>query len=198
MLINEIRSLLESARTYLINLHAKLEALSLGKLSTRIISASQLYSLLVDVQSQLPKLLSLIGDPKTNLWSFYKHLTTEAVFMDGKILIIISIPTFRIDHTLYRAISVPILSPTPVKGDSDFLASVSLESAGLLIDKERTRYQLLSDAELAACSDIQFCTVTSPIYTVSLDKTCIVNTFLSLTLSKYCRVKVHQQYSSSG
>ena len=188
MLIDEIRSLLESARTYLINLHVKLEALSLGKLSTRIISPSRLYNLLVDIHSQLPKLLSLIGDPKTNLWSFYKHLTTVAVVMDGKTLIIISIPTIRIDHTfeVYRAISVPIVSPTPVKGDSDLLASVSLESAGLLIDKEQTRYQLLSDAELAACShsDMKFCTVTSPFYTVSLDKTCIVITLLSLTLSK--------------
>jgi len=57
---------------------------------------------------------------------------------EGKIMIVISIPLIRIDQTyeVYKALSVPILPPVPIRSNdrknSDVIATNNLEATGFL------------------------------------------------------------------
>jgi len=114
-------------------------------------------------------------------------------------MIVISIPLIRIDQTyeVYKALSVPILPPVPIRSNdrknSDVIATNNLEATGFLIDKLRTRYQLLTDTEVTACShtDVKFCTVQGPVFPVSLGQTCIINLFRSTSNTpEYCMKQI--------
>ena len=72
LVMEEIKFLLRDARFYLVDLKSKLGYLSLGKKSTDVISPITLKTLLLEIQDNTPDLISLIADPKRELWSFYK------------------------------------------------------------------------------------------------------------------------------
>ena len=197
--LSEIRILLGNVRSYLSNLESQLDYLSLGKISTRIINPNKLQALLLEIEKHSPKLMTLISDPKTDIWTFYRYLTSTTIFREGKILIVLSIPMIKMDQTyeVYRAIPVPIIYNKPLLYDhkydtTEFVASYQLESNGFLIDKARQKYVLLSANELEICSQtsVRYCTVNSPLYTVILGKTCIINLFVLDRAEKHCTTTV--------
>ena len=168
LLIDEINVLIHNARSFLTGLRAQLDYLALGKLSTRIINPLRLRQLLLETQESASDLMALITNPKTGIWSYYKYLTTTTFFLDGKIIIVIAIPMLKLDteYKVYKVISIPILPPVTIthcrkSENTEFLATNKLESNGFLIDKARTKYQLLTDSEIQACShkNARFCTV---------------------------------------
>ena len=102
LLIGEIRILLRDVRLYLNTLQSQLDYLALGKISTRIISPNKLQTLLREIEKNAPKLMTLISDPMKDIWTFYRYLTSTTVFMEGKIMIVLS-------HTLsYESILIHI------------------------------------------------------------------------------------------
>ena len=110
LLTDEIKMSLQNVRSFLNNLQAQLDYLALGKLSARIINPIQLQKLLLETQEKVPGLMELISDPRTDMWSFYRYLATTTLFLDGKLVIVLSIPLIRLDdnYEVYRALSVPM------------------------------------------------------------------------------------------
>ena len=170
------------------HLQAQLDQLMFGKISTRIIHPTKLRGLLLEIQESLPDLLSLISNPKTDLWTFYRYLTSSTFFTEGKIMVILSIPLIRMDklYDVYQATTLPVVSKFSfnIQGNNsnlDLLAAFGLEAPGFLIDKSRTTYQLLSREILRVCSynNVKFCKVQSPVFPVSLSRTCLINMFIS-------------------
>ena len=67
----------------------------LENVSVRVIHPIKLQDLLLEIQESLPDLLSLITNSKTDLWTFYRYLTSSTFFTEGKIMVILSIPLIR-------------------------------------------------------------------------------------------------------
>lgn len=196
LIIDEIKSMLQSAMFYLEHLRSQINFLSLGKVSPSLISPNSLRSLLLTIKSQLPPLITLIGDPDTELWLFYRYLSSMALFERDKIIIILTIPTLRVDkaYEVYKAISIPI--PMVSREDSDtynndadrtdtyqrpdMLATYDLESEVFLIDKHRNHYVLLTSEEIAMCANphTKWCSISSPVFPVNLATQCVINLFM--------------------
>ena len=205
LLVEEIKTSIWNVRLFLGNLQSQLDDLALGKLSVKTIDPIRLQYLLLEIQDAVPELMALISDPNEDIWSFYRYLTTTTLFTNEKILVILSIPLIRLDNTfeVYRAISIPILSPVDFFQQqklerSELLATYKLEASGFLIDKARTKFQLLSNAEISSCGNkkARFCTVYSPTYPVSLSKVCLINLFLSPAEAarSYCITQVTEEH----
>ncbi len=137
-------------------------------------------------------MITLIGDPDTELWLFYRYLTSTALFERDKIIIVLTIPTLRVDkqYEVYSVINVPTALHSHTDQDIDtysdatatsettyMLASYDLEAEGILIDKQRSRYVLLTSDEMIACShsETQWCEVSSPVFPVNLAKVCVIS-----------------------
>lgn len=74
------------------------------------------------------------------------------------------------------------------------MAQYDAEGPAMAINTQRTRYAILSEAELAMCSqtNIGYCCVTSPLYSTSLTSTCMINLYLQNTdrIQKFCHKNV--------
>ena len=140
--------------------------------------------------------MALIGNPRTDLWLFYRQLSTTALLDENKIVAVITIPVLQIRNQfeVYRVYSLPLPTEnlqTDNADAPDMTASFKLEARGLMKDKGRTRYALLTEAEIDKCSDlsVKCCNVESPLFPVNLAKICIVNLFLKNqeASQKYCQ-----------
>ena len=109
---------------------------------------------------------------------------------------VINIPVLQISNQfeLYHIYWLPLPMEklqTDNANASDMTASFKLEARGLMIDKGRTKYALLTEAENDKCSDlsVKWWYVESPLFPVNLAKICIVNFFLrnQEASKKYCR-----------
>ena len=83
-MVEEIKQTLQKALIYVEHLQLQLSMLSTGKLSPSIISPLALRDLLVDIQTRIAAPLRLPGDPKADLWHFYKTLTCTTIVEEGK------------------------------------------------------------------------------------------------------------------
>ena len=83
-MVEEIKQTLQKALIYVEHLQLQLSTLSIGKLSPSIISPLALRDLLVDIQTGIAAPLRLPGDPKADLWHFYKTLTCTTIVEEGK------------------------------------------------------------------------------------------------------------------
>ena len=83
-MVEEIKQSLQKALIYVEHLQLQLNMLSIGKLSPSIISPLKLRDLLVDIQTRISVPLRLPGDPKADLWHFYKTLTCTTIVEEDK------------------------------------------------------------------------------------------------------------------
>ena len=185
LIIGEIKDMLQKAMFYLEHLRTQLNFLSLGRLNPSAISLSNLRALLLAIKAHLPPTLALTGDPKQDLWLFYRQLRSSALLDEKRIVVIIKIPLLYVhnQYEIYQVFNLPIpvenLQTDNVNAP-DMITKYNLESEGLMIDKSKTRYALLTRAETEICSDssVKYCNVQSPIYPVNLARLCVVNLFL--------------------
>ena len=109
---------------------------------------------------------------------------------------VINIPVLQISNQfeVYHVYSLP-LSTEKMQMDNanapDMSASFKLEARELMIDEDRTKYALLTEAEVDKCSDlsVKWRYVESPLFPVNLAKHFIVNLFLrnQEASQKYCQ-----------
>lgn len=195
LILAEIKDMLQNAMFYLEHLRTQLNFLALGKLNPSTISPSNLRALLLEIKAHLPPTLSLISEPKTDLWSFYEQLQTSALLDENRIVVVIKIPLLQTNNQfeIYKVFNLPIPFKN-IQTDNpkapDMTATYSLEADALMIDKGRTKYSLLTQRETEICSDpaVKYCNVQSPIYPVNLARVCLVNLFLQKqdAAKKYC------------
>ena len=94
-MVEEIKQTLQKALIYVEHLQLQLNMLSIGKLSTSIITPRLYVTLLVDIQTRIAAPLRLPGDPKADLWHFYKTLTCTTIVEEDKILVVVQVPLSR-------------------------------------------------------------------------------------------------------
>lgn len=101
-------------------------------------------------------MLTLIGDPQTELWLFYKHLTSMAI-MDGR-KIVLSIPLLRLKDTYevhrVHTLLLPLCPNTllnKLQSAMNLIATYNVETTSFLINKARSKYALLTEAEGTLC-----------------------------------------------
>ena len=77
---------------------------STGRLNPNIIDPIHLRQELIKINKQLPIQLSLPENPRTNIWQYYKLLTTTPISNDNKIILMKKIPLIDLDSsiTLYK------------------------------------------------------------------------------------------------
>ena len=105
LISDEVKLLLKDARFYIMILQAQLDQLMFRKKSSHVIHPIKLRDLLLEIQESLTDLLSLVSNPKTDLWTTYKYLTSYTFFTEGKIMVILSIPLIKMDklYDVYQA-----------------------------------------------------------------------------------------------
>jgi hypothetical protein len=205
LVIAEIQQLLQSALYYILHVQNQSNFLSFGHLSTEIIRPHDLRSLLMPIKTLLPPMLTLIGDPMTDLFLFFRNLECVAISDDQQILITIYIPLLRLDSVfeVFAIYSLPLPHiqtanfMIPDKQDRNMhdlnlVASYQVESNAMVINKARTKYALLDDDEFVICSHFKWCFTKSPVYPVNLAKLCLISLFLmnNDAVEKNCEVTV--------
>lgn len=181
-IVEELKHFIQNAFMSLEHLQLQLNMLTIGKLSPSIISPESLGTLLLDIQSRIPTPLKLPGDPKANLWHFYKLLTCSTVIDETRILVIVPIPLLDTHNDLevFKVHNLPIPFNVSVEKLPGMVAQYHLEAEAIAINKERTSFALLNAHELEGCSKpmLGFCSIKSPVYPVSLNQFCIVALFM--------------------
>ena len=199
MFVEELKTMMQRAMFHLETLRMHLNLLSLNHLSPTTVSPSNLRAMLSDIKSHLPITLTFPRDHMQDIWSYYKDLSCNAIIDGNKIIIVLSVPLLEVNSLMevYEIINIPL----PVSPDiqianatKDLTAMYSLETRGLMIDKTRTKYALLSSEELAVCGNParNYCTPRSPIFPINLSNLCTVNLFLGNQnkIKKYCKTIV--------
>ena len=178
------------------HLQLQLNMLSIGKLSPSIISPLKLRDLLIDVQTRIAAPLRLPGDPKADLWHFYKTLTCTTIVEEDKILVVVPVPLLdsNDDFEVYRVHNLPIPFNASDGVMSGSVASYQLEAEAIAVNTQRTNFVLLTQRELEGCSkpSIGFCSIKSPVYPISLNRFCITALFMknTETVEQNCRPMV--------
>ena len=185
---------------YLENHRTELYMLSLNHLSPSTISPKNLRELLIDIRNKLPASMKLPADPVNNIWYFYNTITCNAYLDDHKILIVLSIPLLddKESYEIYKIHNLPLSqhgTSTLKDKKLGLTAKYDLSVAALMINKERTKYALLSSNDFDACNNryMPFCNPKSPIYQINLSKSCIIALFLKNVenVGKYCKSTVY-------
>ena len=109
-IIADVREVITRMTIYVEHLQLQLNMLALGRLTPSTITPSTLRQLLLDIREKLNPPLTLTGDPRTELWKFYKHLTCTTMFMDNKILVIVPVPLLDMqeDFEVYQVHNLPL------------------------------------------------------------------------------------------
>ena len=194
VIVEELKTMMQRAMFHLENLR-----MHLNLLSPTTVSPSNLQSMLSYVKSHLPSTLTFPIDHNQDIWSFYKRLSCNAILDGDKIIIVMAIPFLEVNDILevYEIFNIPLPVSFDIKGgydSTDLTAQYSLEAHGLMIDKKRTKYALLSSEELAVCGNPMpnYCTQTSPTFPTNLSKLCVINLFPEneRKTRKYCKAMV--------
>jgi len=149
-MVEEIKQSLQKALIYVEHLQLQLNMLSIGKLSPSIISPLKLRDLLVDIQTRISAPLRLPGDPKADLWHFYKTLTCTTIVEEDEILVVVPAPLLdsNDDFDVYRVHNLPIPFNSSDGVMSGSVASYRLEAGAIAVNTQRTNFVLLTRKEL--------------------------------------------------
>ena len=197
IIIKEIQSMLQGDTLYLDGLKMKIDMLSLQQVTPSIIMPSDLQFILKEIRIKLPPSLRLTHNPETEIWKMYKYLRCTALFDSDHIVIAITVRLLGVgsEYEVYWVYNLPMPIITDkvnfdmTRRSNGHIASYNLETNGFLIDKARTRFVLLTDNEIQACSSqkARWCTLDSAIFPVALSRLCVINLFIGSQA-------YHQQY----
>lgn len=192
-MMGEARELVLIAENYMQHIELQLNMLSLGHLSPSLISPKDLRELLTEIETKLPRVMSLPANPRKDLWLLYSTLTCTTVLHNDSIVVVLNIPLLDYERQfeLYIAhnLDIPLLNHTDIV-DYKFMAKYQLESRYLAINKRRTQYALLSEIEAKNClANNLYCHIKSPVYAVMSSKMCVIKLVLNIEpeIKKYCR-----------
>ena len=212
LLLSGIRDTIQRAVLYLENLRLELNMLSLNHLSPSTITPNELQSLLIQIKTKLPSSLKLPENPETNIWYFYGTLTCNTILENDKIIVMINIPLldYNGEFDVFQAHSIPVpLHQNKSSELPDMVAKYNIEYSGLLINKDRSQYALLTPEELHTCGNtaIKYCSPKNVILPVNLHQLCLLALFFKdhSKVDKHCRKTVEPNavlpmatYISSG
>ena len=196
--LSDIHEMIGIARDYLQHLKLQLNMLSLGHLSPSVIPPGEFRRLLLNVRSKLPSQFRFPIDPERDLWTLYKTLTCTTLIENEKLFVVVSIPlldTFG-QLELYQVHNLAVsLNHNGDNQDITMFAQYQLETKDLAINNKRTQYILLTSKEAEICSSNQnkYCSIRSPVYSVTSSKLCIIKIFMGDEngINKFCKTIVN-------
>ena len=162
-----------------------------GKITPQIIDPKHLRQELIKINKQLPPKITLPGNPRTNIWHYYKFLTVTPLIDDSQLILMIRIPLLDTDSTmtLYKVYNLPIYNPTIGKS-----LSYQLEGSNLAITKDNNYVSILTEAEFIQCTLVQghFCSLNTALYHIDYSNWCLVAMFLKENnrINKDCKLSV--------
>ena len=121
-----------------------LSTFTTGKITPQIIDPKHLRQELVKIYKELPPKITLLDNPTTNIWHYYKFLTVTPAVDGNQLILMIRIPLLDTDSTmtLYRVYNLPIYNPTIGKA-----LSYRLEGSNLAVSKDDSYVTILTEAE---------------------------------------------------
>ena len=93
MVTRQIADDIESIRSYL-------STFTTGKITPHIIDPKHCRQELIKINKQLPPKITLPGNPRTNIWHYYKCLTVTPLIDDSQLILMIRIPLLDTDSTM--------------------------------------------------------------------------------------------------
>ena len=161
------------------HLQSQINMLSLGHLSPCTINQRQSKKLLLDIKLKLPKTLTLPDDPDKFLWYFYRQLTCTAIMENKRNVVAISVPLLDLkgQFEIYNIFNLPLIMHNNWSNqDNTLVAQYKLETNGLAVSAEKTKYVILSDNEVQKCANpsVTFCGIKSAVYPINLSKLCVI------------------------
>ena len=184
MVTRQIADDIESIRLYL-------STFTTGKITPQIIDPKHLRQELIKINKQLPPKITLSGNPRTNIWHYYKFLTLTPLIDDSQLILMIRIPLPDPDSTmtLYKLYNLPIYNPTIGKS-----LSYQLEGSNLAITKDNNYVSILTEAGFIQCTLAQghFCNLNTALYHIDYSTWCLVAMFLkeNKRINKDCKLSV--------
>ena len=170
MVTRQIADDIESIRSYL-------STFTICKITPQIIDPKHLRQELIKINKQLPSKITLPGNPRTNIWHYYKFFTATALIDDSQLILMIRIPLLDTDSTVtfYKVYNLPIYNATIGKS-----LSYQLEGSNLAITEDNNYVSILTKAEFIQCTLAQghFCNLNTALYHIDYSNWCLVAMFL--------------------
>lgn len=190
MMLAELRESAEKALFYISNVRMQLNQLSLGHLSPVIIPPKDLKRILSDIEKHIPNYL-MLPKPTTDTWYYYNTLTCTTVVQDRRFITLVNLPLLEIQSQLevFQIHNIPL-----PYNDTGMTALFELESPALAVNVKRTEFILLTEADLARCSNpaAKFCTLQNPMFKLADSELCVVALFKQQqsAITQYCQTRV--------
>ena len=150
---------------------------STGSLNQNIIDPIHFRQGLIKINKQLSTQLSIPGNPRTNIWHYYKFLTLMPISHDNKIILMIKIPLTDLDSsmTLYKIYYLPIFLHELNKS-----VIYNIEKNNLVVTKDNKYAIILSDTEFIKFNLAQghFCNLNTTLNHIDLNLMCLTAIFL--------------------
>ena len=184
MVTRQIADDIELIRSYL-------STFKTAKITPQIIDPKHLRQELIKINKQLPPKITLPGNPRTNIWHYYKFLTVTPLIDDSQLILMIRIPLLDTDSTmtLHKVYNLPIYNPTIGKS-----LSYQLESSNLAITKDNIYVSILTEAKFIQCTLAQghFCNLNTALCHIDYSNWCLVAKFLKENnrINKDCKLSV--------
>lgn len=107
-----------------------------------------------EIKDQLPPTLRLPFTKPNDFWLYYKNLPPNGIILENEIVIMLYIPVEEMYERfdIYSMTSLPLPINNAANSDSAMLVDYKLNSAGIAINLQRTRFALLDTAGLDSCS----------------------------------------------
>ena len=175
LMVTELRESVEKAMFYMDDVKMGLNQLSLGHLAPTVITPGELKRILTGIQSQIPNHLTLPA-PTEDIWYYYKTLTCATLIKDQQFVTLVNLPLLEL-NSLFEVYQIHNI-PVPYL-DTKMTAKYELETTTIAVNAPRTQYILLTETDLARCSNpaTNFCTLRSPVYDFAGTELCVVALF---------------------
>ena len=197
------RTLMADIQHFMDDLLTKVNVLAIGQATPSIIRPIQLKQLLRDIQKQLPKHLKLHVDANSDIWEFYKDVPCMSTFEADQIFIIMNIPLINAadSYNIFRIYNMAVPNALMYnnkkkasKRNTHMTARFDLEARSIGVNKEETKYVILNEKESQNCaqSNIAYCQFSSPIYSMNVNKYCVIALFKNKKnkISELCKTMV--------
>lgn len=141
------------------HLKVKLSVMSLSRLSTSLVDPFELKQILNDIQHRFLPNLKLPSNPNDGLWTYYNSLKVTTFVEQDQIVVIILLPLMQYDHQFeiyeIKNLPIPLINDTIKTSDTHaMVARFDLESAGLVMNIQRTKCVLPSSQQLRNALDL--------------------------------------------
>jgi len=171
-----VRQLLAELSLTVHDLHHHVNDALHGKLSTTLISPSQLKETLIAIKRKLPKSVTMpFPLNKNGLHDFYSFVPTTLMLVDNEIHVLLLVPITRDEPPLsiFQIVTVPVFHQNR-KATAEF----HTETSFIAISQDKRYFAMLDTVTDQTCLSNKYCKLTAIMYSVRTYPSCAVSLLL--------------------